>query len=69
MTDLINRMVTLAKMEEPDIVLSTVDFSRIAEDAAEDFKATLVKNGKEFEKWTFSQVSRSRRRRNPSLNW
>ena len=50
MTDLINRMVTLAKMEEePDIVLSTVDFSRIAEDAAEDFKATLVKNGKDFE--------------------
>lgn len=40
MTDLINRMVTLAKMEEePDIVLSTVDFSRIAEDAAEGFQS------------------------------
>ena len=50
MTELINRMVTLAKMEEqPDIVLSTVDFSQIAEDAAEDFKAALIKDGKDFE--------------------
>lgn len=50
MTELINRMVTLAKMEEqPDLVLSTVDFSRVAKDAAEDFKAALMKEGKEFE--------------------
>ena len=49
-TELINRMVTLAKMEEqPDLVLSTVDFSRVAKDAAEDFKAALMKEGKEFE--------------------
>ena len=50
MTELINRMVTLAKMEEqPDLVLSTVDFSRVAKDAAEDFKTALMKEGKEFE--------------------
>lgn len=49
MTELIDRMVTLAKMEEqPDLVLSDVDFSHVAEDAAEDFKASLVKDGKTF---------------------
>ena len=49
MTELINQMVTLAKLEEqPDIALSDCDFSAIAEDAAEDFKAPVVKDGKSF---------------------
>lgn len=49
LTELINRMVTLAKMEEqPNIVLSDVDFSAIAADAAEDFKASVIKNGNAF---------------------
>ncbi|MFC3928772.1 sensor histidine kinase [Streptococcus caprae] len=50
LTDLINSMVTLAKMEEQlDIVLTKCDFSAIAEDAAEDFKGPVIKDGKIFE--------------------
>lgn len=50
LTGLINQMVTLAKLEEqPDVVLSELDFSRIVQDAAEDFKAALIKDGKAFE--------------------
>lgn len=49
LTELINRMVTLAKLEEqPDLVLSDVDFSAIAQDAAEDFKAPVIKDNKAF---------------------
>lgn len=49
MTDLINRMVTLAKLEEQaDVVLSKCDFSAITQDAAEDFKGPVIKDGKQF---------------------
>lgn len=49
MTDLINRMVTLAKLEEQaDLVLSKCDFSAITQDAAEDFKGPVIKDGKQF---------------------
>ncbi len=49
LTGLINRMVTLARLEEqPEIVLSDLDFSTITKDAAEDFKGPVVRNGKTF---------------------
>ncbi|MGT2928772.1 sensor histidine kinase [Streptococcus dentasini] len=47
--NLINSMVAMARLEEqPDITLSDVDFSAVAEDAAEDFKGPVVRDGKEF---------------------
>ncbi len=47
LTDLINQLVNLARLEEqPDLVLSEVNFSEIAQDAAEDFKGPIVKDGK-----------------------
>ena len=50
MTELINRMITLAKLEEqPDVILSEVNMSAIVQDAAEDFKSLAMKHQKEFE--------------------
>lgn len=50
LTLLINRLVSLARLEEqPDLVLERVDFSKIAQDAAEAFKAPIIKDGKMFE--------------------
>lgn len=49
LTELINQMVTLARLEEQeDVVLHDVDFSAIAQDAAEDFKGPVIKDGKRF---------------------
>ncbi|HER5565235.1 TPA: HAMP domain-containing histidine kinase [Streptococcus pyogenes] len=50
LTGLINQMITLARLEEqPDVVLHMVDFSAIAQDAAEDFKSLVLKDGKRFD--------------------
>ncbi|MGT2750857.1 sensor histidine kinase [Streptococcus orisasini] len=50
LTHLINQLVTLARLEEqPDVVLESVHFSKIAQDAAEAFKAPIIKDGKTFE--------------------
>ncbi|MFS9108634.1 HAMP domain-containing sensor histidine kinase [Streptococcus infantis] len=49
LTTLINSFVALSRLEEqPDIVLQDVDFSYITEDAAEDFKGPVVRDGKSF---------------------
>ncbi|MFQ7167524.1 MAG: sensor histidine kinase [Streptococcus sp.] len=49
LTNLINSLVALSRLEEqPDIVLQNVDFSYITEDAAEDFKGPVVRDGKSF---------------------
>ncbi|MGT2832921.1 sensor histidine kinase [Streptococcus halotolerans] len=49
LTDLINQMVTLARLEEQEeVVLHDLDFSVVAEDAAEDFKGPVIKDGKTF---------------------
>lgn len=49
MTGLINGLVTLARLEEqPEIILTDLDFSAITEDAAEDFKGPVIKDGKTF---------------------
>lgn len=50
LTNLINAMVALARLEEqPDMVLSDVDFSAVTQDAAEDFKGPVIRDGKSFE--------------------
>ncbi|QTU82482.1 HAMP domain-containing histidine kinase [Carnobacteriaceae bacterium zg-C25] len=50
LTTLINNMVSLASLEEqPDIVLSDVDLSAVVQDAAEDFKGPIIRQGKTFE--------------------
>ena len=49
LTNLINSLVALSRLEEqPDIVLQDVDFSYITEDAAEDFKGPVIRDGKSF---------------------
>ena len=49
MTGLINSLVAMARLEEqPELVLTNVNFSDIARDAAEDFKGPVIKDGKEF---------------------
>ncbi|KXT78345.1 sensor histidine kinase [Streptococcus sp. DD13] len=49
LTRLINQMVTLSKMEEqPDLILSDCNLSEVTQDAAEDFKALVTKDGKGF---------------------
>ncbi|MBS6098097.1 MAG: HAMP domain-containing histidine kinase, partial [Streptococcus vestibularis] len=49
LTNLVNSLVALSRLEEqPDMVLQDVDFSYIIEDAAEDFKGPVVRDGKSF---------------------
>lgn len=49
MTGLINGLVAMARLEEqPEVVLTDLNFSEIAEDAAEDFKGPVIKDGKNF---------------------
>ncbi|EHJ51643.1 sensor histidine kinase [Streptococcus macacae] len=49
LTQLINRLVSLARLEEQaDIVLKLVNFSTLTQDAAEDFKGPIIKDGKTF---------------------
>ncbi len=49
MTGLINSLVAMARLEEqPEVVLTDLNFSEIAEDAAEDFKGPVIKDGKQF---------------------
>ena len=49
MTGLINSLVAMARLQEqPELVLTNVNFSDIARDAAEDFKGPVIKDGKEF---------------------
>lgn len=49
MTGLINSLVAMARLEEqPEVVLTDLNFSAIAEDAAEDFKGLVIKDGKQF---------------------
>lgn len=49
LTNLINSLVALSRLEEqPDMVLQELDFSAITEDAAEDFKGPVVRDGKTF---------------------
>ncbi|MFC3932543.1 sensor histidine kinase [Streptococcus dentapri] len=49
LTNLINSMVAMARLEEqPDIVLSDIDFSDVTRDAAEDFKGPVLRDGKRF---------------------
>ena len=49
MTGLINGLVAMARLEEqPELVLTNVNFSDITRDAAEDFKGPVIKDGKEF---------------------
>lgn len=50
LTGLINGLVSLARLEEQaEVTLTDLDFSAIAEDAAEDFKGPVVRDGKTFE--------------------
>ena len=50
LTKLIDRLVSLARLEEqPDMVLKEVDFSAITQDAAADFKSVIVKDDKTLE--------------------
>lgn len=49
LTNLINSMVALARLEEqPEVALSDVDLSAITQDAAKDFKGPVVRDGKKF---------------------
>ena len=49
MTDLINSLVAMARLEEqPEVVLTDLNFSAIAEDAAKNFKGPVIKDGKQF---------------------
>lgn len=49
LTGLINGLVSLARLEEQaEVTLTDLDFSAIAEDAAEDFKGPVVRDGKIF---------------------
>ncbi|MFS1663559.1 sensor histidine kinase [Streptococcus sp. zg-JUN1979] len=49
LTGLINSLVMQARLEEQsELVLKTLDFSRIAQDAAEDFKGPVIRDGKQF---------------------
>ncbi len=49
LTSLINQLVTLARLEErTDLVFEELDFSDLVQDAAEDFKALVIKDGKTF---------------------
>ncbi|WP_019776424.1 sensor histidine kinase [Streptococcus sobrinus] len=49
LTNLINSMVALARLEEQlEVALSDVDLSAITQDAAEDFKGPVVRDGKKF---------------------
>ena len=49
MTGLINSLVAMARLEEqPEILLTELNFSVIAEDATEDFKGPVIKDGKQF---------------------
>ncbi len=49
MTGLINSLVAMARLEEqPEVVLTDLNFSAIAEDATEDFKGPVIKDGKQF---------------------
>ncbi|WP_165210947.1 sensor histidine kinase [Streptococcus tangpeifui] len=49
LTNLINSMVALARLEEqPDLVLADVNLSEVTQDAAEDFKGPVVRDGKSF---------------------
>lgn len=49
LTGLINSLVAMARLEEqPEVVLTDLNFSAIAEDAAEDFKGLVIKDGKQF---------------------
>ncbi|RCW16070.1 two-component sensor histidine kinase [Streptococcus gallolyticus] len=49
MTGLINSLVAMARLEEqPEVVLTDLNFSAIAQDAAEDFKGPVIKDGKQF---------------------
>lgn len=50
MTGLINSLVAMARLEEqPELVLTPLNFSAITQDAAEDFKGLVIKGGKRFE--------------------
>ncbi|MCS4487439.1 sensor histidine kinase [Streptococcus sciuri] len=50
LTGLINALVTQARLEEqPELMLKDLNFSAIAEDAAEDFKGPILRDGKSFE--------------------
>ena len=56
LTTLINSLVALSRLEEqPDIVLQDVDFSYITEDAAEDFKGPVVRDGN-LSLWTSHRI-------------
>ncbi|KXT76592.1 sensor histidine kinase [Streptococcus sp. DD12] len=49
LTEMITQLVTLARLEEQaEIVLHDLDFSAIVQDAAEDFKSSVIKDGKTF---------------------
>lgn len=49
MTSLINSLVAMARLEEqPEVVLTDLNFSAIVKDAAEDFKGLVIKDGKQF---------------------
>lgn len=49
LTGLINSLVAMARLEEqPEVVLTDLNFSAISEDAAEDFKGPVIKDGKQF---------------------
>lgn len=49
MTGLINSLVAMARLEEqPEVVLTDLNFSAIVKDAAEDFKSLVIKDGKQF---------------------
>lgn len=49
LTGLINSLVAIARLEEqPEVVLTDLNFSAIAKDAAEDFKGPVIKDGKQF---------------------
>ncbi|MBD3948608.1 HAMP domain-containing histidine kinase [Tuanshanicoccus lijuaniae] len=49
LTGLINSLVSLAKLEEqPELTLEDVDFSVITQDATEDFKGLVLRDGKQF---------------------
>lgn len=69
LTKLIDRLVSLARLEEqPDMVLKEVDFSAITQDAAADFKSVIVKDGKTLDS-IFNPISALKQKKKHCLKW
>ena len=68
MTGLINSLVAMARLEEqPEVVLTDLNFSAIAEDAAEDLKVLSSKTASNLS-WKFNLIFMSKQKKNHFLN-